>query len=54
VRFVLWKKTINVNKTHQLMPGIGTAILQVMEPDRGRWQGAMTLSITAFGITIKM
>jgi hypothetical protein len=31
VRFILHEKT-NVNKTHQLIPGIGTAILGVMEP----------------------
>jgi hypothetical protein len=31
-RFVLREKTTNVNKTHQLIPGIGTAILGVMEP----------------------
>jgi hypothetical protein len=29
-----WKKT-NINKTHQLIPGIGTAILGVMEPHGG-------------------
>jgi hypothetical protein len=30
-RFVPREKTTNVNKTHQLIPGIGTAILGVME-----------------------
>jgi len=32
VCFVLLKKTSNVNKTHQLIARIGTAILGVMEP----------------------
>jgi hypothetical protein len=35
------------------MPGIGFTILRGMEPDRGRWQGALTLNITTFSITIK-
>jgi hypothetical protein len=30
--FVLCKKSMNVNKTHQLIPGIGTTIFGVMEP----------------------
>ncbi len=32
MHFVLCEKTTNVNKTHQLIPGIGTDILRVMEP----------------------
>ncbi len=26
------QKTMNINKTHQLVPGIGAAILEVIEP----------------------
>jgi hypothetical protein len=32
ITFVLHKKQYNVNKTHQLIPGVGIAILEVMEP----------------------
>jgi hypothetical protein len=32
VHFVLHENTTNVNKTHQLIPGIRTAILGVTEP----------------------
>ncbi len=32
VKSILFFKKTNVNKTHQLIPGIGTAIFGVMEP----------------------
>ena len=32
LRFVLFEQKTNVNNEHQLIPGIGTAILGMMEP----------------------